>query len=75
MLTVVMNNEVSPGEVTIAVTALGPNEGGGPGTLATLHFHALAAGQSPVGMTNTLVGDYNAVEIPSNWIDDVVTVV
>ena len=69
-----MWNQITPGTIKVVQNVPGIQGVSGSGYLAVLHFHALSPGQSNITLSNGLLGDNQAQEIPAEWIGDSVTV-
>ena len=67
-------NEIGPGTYTIVQNVPGIPGVTGCGYLAVLHFHALASGQSHIDLSNGVLSDNLAQEVPATWIGDSVVV-
>jgi YD repeat-containing protein len=69
-------NEISPGTYTIIQNVPGLVGVSGSGTLAILHFHVVGTEcqTSPIDLSDGILGDNLAQQIPATWIGDSVHV-
>jgi len=71
-----ISNELSPGTFRVVQNVTGLTGASGSGYLAVLHFHAIGSegDSSTITLSNGILSDITASQIPATWAGDTVTI-